>query len=73
MIERTQTVSGRAVQFRRMDEPVGPFFLIGALEIAPGHIPDLGAELWRADGRWREDGQPHELDLAVTLPRIATT
>jgi hypothetical protein len=54
-----ETVLGRPVQYRRLPQPVGTF-------VYEGRIEDRDLELWTEMGRWREDGQPHDFDLALT-------
>lgn len=58
-----ETVLGRRVQFRRLKQPVGLF-------VYEGRIEDRDLELWTETGRWREDGQPHDFDLAITRAPI---
>lgn len=69
--EQTETVFGEPVVFRRLTlgerrievgshkGEVTPFALIGRVNGG-----DL--ELWKSNGRWRENDQPHFRDLAIT-------
>jgi hypothetical protein len=71
--QRTETVLGELVLYRQLtvDErrikagkrkgEVSAFSLIGRVNGG-----DL--ELWKANGRWREDEKPHARDLAIAEP-----
>lgn len=68
--EQGETVYGEAVVFRRLTIAerkvyvgkqgiVSPFGLIG-------RVNGNDLELWKLNGRWREDEKPHPRDLAIT-------
>ena len=71
--DRTETVMGQPVAYRKLTlverritvgkqrGDVSPFALIG-------RVNGGSLELWKANGRWREDDQPHPLDLAISVP-----
>jgi hypothetical protein len=67
---RAETVHGEAVVYRRLSlaerktdlGEISNFALVG--RVAGGDL-----ELWKANGRWREDDSPHFRDLAITLPK----
>ena len=56
---RGETVLGRPVIFCRLKQPVAGFIYAGRVD---GGFLDM----WTEDGRWREDGVAHPLDLALT-------
>lgn len=70
--QRCETVHGEPVAYRRLTlaerksdaGEISAFALIG--RVAGGDL-----ELWKANGRWREDDRPHPRDLAITLPKSA--
>jgi hypothetical protein len=62
----TQTVYGLRVHYRRLEQPIGAF-------VYEGRIEGRDLELWTEMGRWRDDGRPHEFDLAITLSHKGLT
>jgi hypothetical protein len=55
----TETVHGARVVYARLKEPVGEFVYAGRVE--GGEL-----QLWTEDGRWRDSGEAHPFDLALT-------
>jgi hypothetical protein len=68
--QRAETVHGEPVVYRRLSlaerksdrGEVSDFALVG--RVAGGDL-----ELWKANGRWRENDAPYFRDLAITLPK----
>lgn len=61
----THTVFGKPVQFCRLREPVAGGYVFAG-RVQGGHL-----ELWRDNGRWREDETGHPLDLVLVAQRGA--
>lgn len=64
-----ETVDGDTVQFRRLadrerETPAGliPWVYLGL-------VNGSGPEMWKANGRWREDETPHPFDLAIAAQK----
>jgi hypothetical protein len=66
------TVLGRPVDYRRLTiEERTAKRANGATEFTPwgyiGRVDGGSLELWKDNGRWREDDSAHPLDLAVVM------
>ncbi len=63
------TVNGLPVEFRRLDAEERAIHGVAGPWAYIGFVRGEGPELWKNNGRWREDESPHPLDLAIAVQK----